>query len=1208
MSCRVVALGLVLGALCGLPALADGPPATQPAATQPAEEVSTTTPAAPAGDATGASFELTEATIWLGGTRVLPFHVEPVDRDRTFVVSAEPSGVLEVSREPAALAGHSTGFLRVRGAQPGRATLQVGGAAIAVEVKDDPVRSLAERAPRPTIVTPAREAIVWGRLTIGVELPATADEPEAVTLALPGGAVLKPVEALPAEHAPSRLYAFELDAYTLPPGPMELVPTVRWQGGTTTSGDAVLVHVVRPDAPGAAFLAAEAESQRDAPRPERYFRKEVEKQPPLNTAKSESASGGEFVVSNGSFPPLAIPVTAERGGWHQLVVTAGSDFALGAYPTVGLRTNEDNDPSTGTRLARSGWHRVAVGRPVWLDAGTHSVVAMFENDANAKGSDRNLRIDRYELLRVDTLPAGDRRIATPGGDDRLRVAVTPNLHGRVLGGGVALEAKATAAERFAMVPAELALVVNGKRIATQRGTSARFVLDRGHLAADAASRVWVEARLANGFAAATPAAEITLSPYAGGAPVARSVLHFAADDPAWDDTMRASLGSDKDRKEPAAIWHSASSGTLRLPDDLAGDYDLQLIARGEAHQGPPLVRLTLKQGEAEVLAKEVGVAGGFRSYDAGTLPLAAGPKTLRLEFNNDHYEGAGKDRNVFIAGVTLMDRVPADTAAPTVRVAWPGDGETFGDAGVVIADTADDRAVVWAELLIDGVATGMRVKPTAGDTRVVLPFAWRGDAAARAVAVRVSDEAGNVAESTPVQVTRSGSDEPTRYERALRLLDRFAFGPEPRELAAVLTMGEEAYLRDRLFRGWSDAGEQLAWTRATLENPSDRDGGAVERRALLWAMTSPNPVRARLTLWTANHFSTWQRKAEAHRKAEEFARLAAVGPAPFLDLLQTSATSPAMLVYLDQHRSYAGRINENYAREIMELHTLGVRGGYAQADVTALAHLLTGWTIAEEAPVGGGDRLESTFRFAPPVNDEKPRDVFGMRFPEAKDAAARFDRVRLATEMLASHPATARYIAQKLAEHYVALPAPPKLVDDLAATFLRTGGDLREVLLAMSRHEAFWSSEPRLTRPLDYALRLSRTTGHENAGNITGYLNRSAVGLFDRDTPDGYPEEDVAYTDSNITLQRWRLAGELDYRLLALVPEPMRTPPKEGDASGWRQGVVDAVAMRLLGEPLSPASNEAVVKVMTDSAAATPQDLVRSVAAMVAQMPEANLR
>ncbi len=520
---------------------------------------------------------------------------------------------------------------------------------------------------------------------------------------------------------------------------------------------------------------------------------------------------------------------------------------------------------------------------------------------------------------------------------------------------------------------------------------------------------------------------------------------------------------------------------------------------------------------------------------------------------------------------------------------------------------ADDREVAWAELLVDGEATGFRVTPAVGESRLVLPVVIRGEGRERTIAVRVADRAGNTSDTPGVAAAVDAGAE--TYGRAVRLLDRFAFGPEGDELAAVLTMGEEAYLRDRLFRRWDDPGEQAAWQRAALKHSSRRSGSEVERRALLWAMTTPNPVRARFALWTANHFSTWLRKAQAERKGEEFARFAAAGPSPFFQLLQTSATSPAMLYYLDQHRSFGRRINENYAREIMELHTVGVHGGYTQEDVTSLAHLLTGWMMTEEAPLHGLDWFQSNYRYVPHLNDADERVVFGLRLEEAKDPQARKDRVHRVIEMLAAHPSTANYICHKLVEHYVGVPAAPALVADLSAVFTETGGDLREVLLAMAKHEAFRASNPRVARPLDHAIRLSRAVRHESAGQVQAYLNRSALGLFDKDTPDGYPEEDEAYTDSNVTLQRWRLAADMDYRLLSAVPEPLRTPPgDEEDLPAWRQAVVDAAAMRLLGRPLGEASSKAVVRLMEDNAGTSAGELVRSVASLVAQMPEATLR
>ena len=141
-------------------------------------------------------------------------------------------------------------------------------------------------------------------------------------------------------------------------------------------------------------------------------------------------------------------------------------------------------------------------------------------------------------------------------------------------------------------------------------------------------------------------------------------------------------------------------------------------------------------------------------------------------------------------------------------------------------------------------------------------------------------------------------------------------------------------------------------------------------------------------MWAENHFSTWMNKDGSQAKAQEHASFVQLGTAPFFDLLFNSSTSPAMLVYLDQRYSYAHRLNENYAREIMELHTLGVKGGYTQKDVTTLADLLTGWTLADEAPIdGSGGDLDRTFGYDTHLNSGNGCRVFGVEFPGTEAGA-----------------------------------------------------------------------------------------------------------------------------------------------------------------------------------------------------------------------------
>jgi len=361
-------------------------------------------------------------------------------------------------------------------------------------------------------------------------------------------------------------------------------------------------------------------------------------------------------------------------------------------------------------------------------------------------------------------------------------------------------------------------------------------------------------------------------------------------------------------------------------------------------------------------------------------------------------------------------------------------------------------------------------------------------------------------------------------------------------------------------------------------------------------------------VWAANHFSTWVRKTDADRKWIEHEAFSRRGISPFYDLLVTSATSPAMVVYLDQGASYAGRINENYAREIMELHTVGVRGGYSQADVTALAKLLTGWTTAK---LGDGDGRvqnevrEYEFRFEPMLNDAAPKQVFGMDLGSA-NPGERYDRITAMLESLASHPATAKFISQKLAEHYISRPAPDSVVDKMAETFASTNGNLAAVIRTCISSAEFWSSDPRLAKPLEYSMRLYRAANRQEPGGISGYLRRSRAGLFDHPTPEGLPEQDIAYGDSNAMIQRWKLARDVAGGLASAVPNSLRYNNQPLDEA-TSQRALDLIAIRLTGRLLGAESNTAALKVITESEG-TRDERIREAAILIAQLPEGNLR
>jgi len=368
-------------------------------------------------------------------------------------------------------------------------------------------------------------------------------------------------------------------------------------------------------------------------------------------------------------------------------------------------------------------------------------------------------------------------------------------------------------------------------------------------------------------------------------------------------------------------------------------------------------------------------------------------------------------------------------------------------------------------------------------------------------------------------------------------------------------------------------------------------------------------VRARFLMWAENHFSTWASKDGVDEKSREHDRFLELGVAPFPDLLLASATSPAMLIYLDQRNSVTKRLNENYAREIMELHTLGVKGGYTQRDVTTLADLLTGWTLADEAPLDGfsAPNLVRTFRYNPYLNTGSACQILGMEFPGVP-LDHRFDRVLTALNMLSAHPSCALFISRKLAEHYVSDPAPPDLVNHLAQIYLETGGDLREMLPALADEPAFWTVPAKVASPIDFSVRLARLARMDNPGAVNELLSHSGMGMFDRATPDGYPDADGYFTSSNALLQRWHFAQTVQENFITngLIPHDWKPANNQWDPA-TTQRLVDLAAVRITGNVLGSNSNTAAMQLIA-SAPANTEGRLHLLTTFLCQVPETSLR
>lgn len=366
-------------------------------------------------------------------------------------------------------------------------------------------------------------------------------------------------------------------------------------------------------------------------------------------------------------------------------------------------------------------------------------------------------------------------------------------------------------------------------------------------------------------------------------------------------------------------------------------------------------------------------------------------------------------------------------------------------------------------------------------------------------------------------------------ETILRLLNRAGYGPRPGELERVRTLGLEAYVEEQL------APELLDDTAVDLMvgnlsiNTMDTDqlinvGEPDVVRELLWA-TLLRKIYSRRQLYEAmvefwsDHFHIYLHKSMFMPALKALDDRTVIRPhalGKFRDLLFASAYSPAMLHYLDNARNTAAAPNENYARELLELHTLGVHAGYTQQDVMAAARVLTGLGLTRRE----GEGSTQDTRFMPARHDDGPKEVFGEQFPAGQGEQ---DVVQL-LNFLASHPTTADFIATKLVRRFVADEPPPALVAQVAHTFLQTDGDIKSMVRLILLSPEFAAAPLKLKRPFTFVVSALRAVGADvrHSRGVGPWVRGLGQLPFLWPAPNGYPDVSAAWTQT--LLNRWNFA------------------------------------------------------------------------------------
>lgn len=313
----------------------------------------------------------------------------------------------------------------------------------------------------------------------------------------------------------------------------------------------------------------------------------------------------------------------------------------------------------------------------------------------------------------------------------------------------------------------------------------------------------------------------------------------------------------------------------------------------------------------------------------------------------------------------------------------------------------------------------------------------------------------------------------------------------------------------------------------------NRLGREAATRHVLRDLYSSNQVQEQMTWFWLNHFSVFQYKSNIRPMLADYEdsaiRPRALGK--FRDLLKAVAFHPVMLRYLDNEQNASGRINENFARELMELHTLGVGSGYSQRDVQELARVLTGVGVnlqpnnpSLKPDLQGYYVRRGLFEFNPARHDFGPKQLLGQPL-HAKGLA----EVDEALDRLARQPATATFISRKLAQYWLADEPPRALVERMGQTFQRTDGDIAETLKTMFTAPEFGQGAGRKFKdPMRYVISAVRMAYDDkvilNAGPILNWLNRMGEPLYGRQTPDGYPLNEAAWASPGQMATRFEIA------------------------------------------------------------------------------------
>ncbi len=1164
------------------------------------------------------SFVTNEVEYRLGESVMIPVKANaPATETTTIELTLQKQGIVEIMRQPEILKDQETGFARIRTLAPGEVILKSGDASIRILVtKERPISLLKKLTPRFT--SPATGSSVWGTVAIGADLWVGAPgvdreiKPDA-KLKLPDGRELSADESFPPMDGPFWRMVYYLDTTTLPAGPCEMTLSCKPPLTGGAKGMQLLVsephtiNILAPPKKGEIVFSGECETMVSTPRSERMG---LDTPPVMMDA---AASGHRAVALRSNRQSWVIKPDILEDGNYQIMVRARGTLYGGAYASLGVILGENITDSGSVRLSTSTWQRVPIGRPIKLNKGEQWIGITLANEHRFRNqSMRQADIDSFEIRRVVNETASGAMMMDSmmmqGGDakaDASKVRKAPGLQcafstirdGEEINGRVEIRASLSSPPLkndtdYRDIRSDL--WINDVYFATAYGRFPSYQV-YPHDLKKGENQIQVK----SGSPCGNSAISMRQTLLANSKAHPTKKLETGYDEDRWDLNRK---GWDKIKRvelpkehplategAPPAIHVLSDAGSvvqINLPTELIGKRRISILTHlmPDAAAGSLTIKLHQPKAQRENL-REVTIgkhdsAKGWAWAPLNSVDFIEGQKFITVTLT----EGQAA-----IGGISIDNAKFLDAAAPSLQVLYPKSGSKLSaDGDAIIINAFDDLKLSHFEVHIDGAKTPFDF-PVSRDSGTMI-FHLPGillEKGNRKIEVVAIDTAGKQTKSPAISVDIREGDKSIldlSYPRAIRLANRLAYGTDAQTMIGILTQGEEAWIASETTTTWGGSHDQLIEAYARVLFPDGNEYN-LRGRVISHLLATRNTVRSRFTLFAQNHFSTWIAKTGNGAKWRENQEFRDAGITRFHDLLLTSATSPAMMVYLDQQNSLALQLNENYAREVMELHTVGVHGGYQQSDVTSLAHLLTGWGAQREATMDGGS-VDFNYRFSPYLNEEKSQTIFGLTIPASTSPDTADDRITQIIEMLACRPETARFIAGKVAAHYVGVPSNPEIVDVMSREYLRTNGDLRRMIGVMIKSPHFMAVDlmPKVMTPIEFGVSMQRVSTSFHPWSVIGLADRSGRNLFDRASPDGFPETNEEYSDSNYQLQKWSYCKEIEGAFGNTLPHDWFVAEKMKD-SVHRDAVIDHTYAARRGSAPSAATREALHAILSQEIA-----------------------